>query len=137
MDRYYPLELVVPPQTTEAAPLSTVIPMENSLLVDIEVIIPDGHLGQTGVRILQSQQQILPWGNRSWLRGNGYSRIFQVNEEIGARAMSVQGYNIDFRQHTFLLRFHIRDIGDTQSAPIAPEQRAAQNLLGMSSIVPL
>lgn len=137
MDRYYPLEVTVPASTAELTPFSVTLPLENALLIDIEVIIPDGHLGQTGVRILQSQQQILPWGNRSWLRGNGYSRIFQVNGEIGARSISVQGYNIDFRQHVFLLRFHLRDLGDVRVTEATPEQRAAQNLVGMTSIVPL
>jgi hypothetical protein len=137
MDRYYPLELAVPAQTSLSAPLSSQLALENALLVDIEIIIPDGHLGQTGVRVLQSQQQVLPWGNQSWLRGNGYSRIFQVNGEIGARSISVQGYNIDFRVHTFLLRFHLRDLDTAPIAEATPTQRAAQNLVGMTSIIPL
>lgn len=109
MDRYYPVELTVPPSTTPGNPTVLAVPLENNTLVDIEVIVPAGHVALTGVRVLSSNQQILPWGNSSWIKANDYVRVFEYNAEIGSKAMSVNGYNIDVIPHTFYLRFHIRD----------------------------
>lgn len=107
MDRYYPVALDVPAGTSIAAAVSQAVPLENNLLVDVEVQIPSGHAGFTGVRILSSHQQIIPWGNSNWIVADDYVRVFDWNEEIGASAISVQGYNTDKIDHTFYLRFHI------------------------------
>jgi hypothetical protein len=108
-DRYYPVELTVPASTTPGNPTVLAVPLEDSTLVDIEVIVPAGHIALTGVRVLSSNQQILPWGNSSWIKANDYVRVFEYNDEIGAKAMSVNGYNVDVIPHTFYLKFHIRD----------------------------
>ena len=107
MDRYYPVALTVPAGTAIAAPVSVAVALENNLLVDVEIQIPSGHSGFTGVRVLSSNQQILPWGNSSWIVADDYVRVFDWNEEIGSKAISVQGYNTDTMSHTFYLRFHI------------------------------
>lgn len=107
MDRYYPVALIVPPGTSISVPVSQSVVLENNLLVDVEIEIPSGHAGFTGVRVLSSKQQILPWGNSSWIIADDYVRVFSWNEEIGANAISVQGYNTDKISHTFYLRFHM------------------------------
>jgi len=117
-DRYYPVELTVPASTTPGNPSKIPVELEDEMLVDIEVVVPAGHVALTGVRVLASNKQILPWGNSSWIKANDYVRVFDYNERIGAAAMSVQGYNVDSTPHTFYLRFHIRDIIDAnQGAP--------------------
>lgn len=107
MDRYYPVALNVPAGTSIAAAIEQEVVLENNLLVDVEVEIPSGHSGFTGVRVLSSHQQILPWGNSSWIVADDYVRVFSWNEEVGANAISVQGYNTDKIAHTFYLRFHV------------------------------
>lgn len=107
--RYYPVELTVPASTPLGNPTILAVPLEDNVLVDIEVIIPAGHVALTGVRVLSSNQQILPWGNLSWLKGNDYTRVFDYDAEVNSKAISVQGYNVDSVAHTFYLRFHIRD----------------------------
>lgn len=117
-DRYYPADLTVPPSTPPGSPVSLAVPLEDETLVDIEVVVPAGHVALTGVRVLASNQQILPWGNLSWIKANDYVRVFEYNERIGAAAISIQGYNVDSTAHTFYLRFHIRDVQDAnQGAP--------------------
>ena len=117
-DRYYPVELTVPASTTPGNPSSVPVELEDETLVDIEVVVPAGHVALTGVRVLASRQQILPWGNSSWIKADNYTRVFDYNERIGSAAISVQGYNVDSTPHTFYLRFHIRDTLDAnQGAP--------------------
>jgi hypothetical protein len=110
MERYYPLSVVVPEFTNEGSPVTQTITLENALLVDVEIIIPAGHGGLTGIRVRQSLQQILPWGNSSWIIADNYTRVFDINAEIGSRSISVQAFNDDTFGHTFFLRFHIRDL---------------------------
>lgn len=117
-DRYYPVELTVPASTTPGNPTTQAVALEDETLVDIEVIVPAGHVALTGVRVLASHQQVLPWGNDSWIKADNYTRVFDYNEFVGATSMSVQGYNVDSTPHTFYLRFHIRDTIDAnQGSP--------------------
>jgi hypothetical protein len=136
MDRYYQTTFTVPPATLASNPATVAVQTEDALLVDIEVIIPDGHMGLTGIRVRQSGQQILPWANLSWITGNRYERVFQVNTEIGSKSLSLQGFNTDFRNHTFYVRFHLRDLGSTAVAPASPDQRAIPDILNLSSGTP-
>lgn len=114
-DRYYPVELTVPASTPPGNPAKQAVSLEDNDLIDIEVIVPAGHVALTGFRVLSSNQQVLPWGNSSWIKSDNYTRVFDYNDEIGADAISVQGYNVDVIDHTFYARFHIRDRTDTNS----------------------
>lgn len=129
MDRYYPVALTVPPNTAVGTPVEQLVVLENNELVDVELQVPSGHAGFTGVRVLSSHQQILPWGNNSWITANDYVRVFDWNEEIGANAISVQGYNTDKIAHTFYLRFHVVNIS------VAPEGVGSTPLGGSGGIV--
>lgn len=121
-ERYYPLDLVVPAGTTEAAPLTVDVPLEDALLVDIEIIVPGGHKGFTGIKIRQSSQQVLPWGNNNWIIADSWSRVFDMDTEIGSQSISVQAFNTDFYDHTFYLRFHIRELDESRlpAVPFTP-----------------
>jgi hypothetical protein len=133
MDRYYPVDMSIPAGTLQSAPLSLDVVTADALLVDVEIIIPRGHKGLTGIRVLQSSQQILPWGNLFWLVADGYTRVFDVDSEVGANSLSLQAYNEDFFDHLFQVRFHIRDmfgeLGDRESALSS----AATRIMGLTS----
>lgn len=133
MDRYYQLTPLIPRFTPSTAPLEFPMVTENGLLVDVEIVVPTGHVGLTGIRILQSRQQIIPWGNLSWVSGDGYSRVFLVDNEVGADSLTVQAFNDDSHQHEFQLRFHLRDLAANDPAEPSPTMRAAESLLQLSS----
>lgn len=122
-DRYFPVELTVPASTPPGNPTVLAVPLDDAVLVDVEIIIPAGHVALTGIRVLASHQQVIPWGNLSWIKGNDYVRVFDYNELIGASSMSVQAYNVDVMPHTFYARFHIRDFAD-------PNTGAPSTLIG-------
>lgn len=119
MDRYYQASIATNAFTSINAPLTTVISLENALLLDIEILIPAGHTGLTGVRVRFSQQQVLPFGSNSWIVADDYLRIFDINQEVGSKTVSVQTYNNDIYQHTFYLRFHIRELSDSGIAGVS------------------
>lgn len=120
MDRIYQVIVTVSPFTPQSAPLINTIVLEDAFLVSVEVVIPGGHAGLTGIRIRQSRQQILPWGSSGFLTADNYSRVFPVNTEIGSRSISYAAYNDDTYVHSFHLRFHLQDIDrNQQEAPFA------------------
>lgn len=127
-DRYYPIELTVPASTTPGNPTVLAVPLEDNTLVDVEIVVPAGHVALTGVRVLSSNQQIIPWGNLSWIKANDYVRVFEYNDYIGAKAISVNGYNTDVIPHTFYLRFHIRDL-------VNPDAGSPSSLIGGTGVV--
>lgn len=131
-DRYYPVTLTVPADTLQI-PEALDVPLENAMLVDVEVIIPSGHAGLTGLRVMQSSQQIIPWGNNSYLIGDNYTGVFQVNTEIGADSIRVEGINSDTYSHSFLVRFHIRDMFGDSSAEAAALSSTASAIMGLTS----
>lgn len=156
MDRIYPVTFTVALGTVQAAPSTQTVPLEDAFLVAIELLIPPGPAGFTGLRVRSSRQQILPWGSTDWIIADNYRNTFPVNEEIGRSSISVQGYNEDVYPHTFYMRFQIRTIVAGQSSslisaagPIAsliqtgfssdpiPTLSGSGNLLGVSSVLPL
>lgn len=110
MDRIYPVTLTAPPGTLPTGPITQPVTLENASLISIELLIPPGHCGFTGLRVRSSRQQVLPWGNIDWIIADNYTNTFPVNEEIGSRAISIQAYNTDVYDHTFYIRLLIRDL---------------------------
>jgi hypothetical protein len=114
-------------------PLNLDVVTEDALLVDVEILIPRGHKGFTGIRILQSGQQIIPWANLSWLEADSYNRVFEVNSEIGANSLSVLAYNRDRFEHTFQVRFHLRDLFGSTSTEGATLSATSTAIMGLTS----
>lgn len=119
MDRYYPLEITVPEGTTPGNPLRTSVTLENNYLRDVEIVVPPGHVALTGLRVNMSGQQVIPWGNNSWIKADNYVRVFDVNTEIGIKTVSVDAYNTDFVAHTFYVRFHLVDLTTLESGTLS------------------
>lgn len=110
IDRYYRFSHLQSKFTVQGAGALVKRVLEDALLVDIEVTIPPGHNGLTGIRVLQSGAQILPWRNSPYLIGDSYTRVFPINTEIGANSIATQAFNNDFVGHSFYITFHIQDL---------------------------
>lgn len=102
--KYYPLSPVVPAGTAVAAALSFPFPLETGHLHGMQVQIPAGHNGLTGVRILYLGQQVIPWSNYAWLVGSGDNFTFAWDAEVMATGLTVQAYNTDLTAHQLFLR---------------------------------
>jgi hypothetical protein len=133
MDRYYPVDVTPPLGFNQFNPIEVDVVTENAFLVDVEILIPRGHKGLTGIRIMQSGQQIIPWSNLYWLEADGYNRVFEVNSEIGANSLSIRAYNMDVFDHTFQVRFHIRDLFTGTGAEESALSSAASTIIGLTS----
>lgn len=121
--RYYALNVVTQAGTLIGAPQTTVWPLEDVTLVGIEVDIPPGHAANTGIRVLRSKQQVVPWGNNSYLIANDRLLSVAVNEELTEGKLVIVTYNLDVYDHTHYLRATLADLsqsgaGGATGAPI-------------------
>jgi hypothetical protein len=114
--QYWPLAVQVPASTPEAGPVSAAFDVVQGHMKQVEIQIPTGHNGLTGMRLLYQGQQIYPWANYSWLTDNGALRICQWGDEIMGTGLSVQAWNTDTVPHAFYLLAEIWPTVDPASA---------------------
>lgn len=104
LGRLYYLEFTVPAGTPISAPVSSTWPLEDNYLIEITTRIPPGPSGQMGFRILWSEQQIVPWGNNSYLIADNEEIVWRSNTAMTVSGLVVQGYNTGTYPHTAYLR---------------------------------
>lgn len=119
MDRLYLLTVTTPANTTALGELLTDWPLEDSKLGTVQIITPDGHNGLTGIRIIKSGQQIIPWGADSHLVMNAEDLTIPFNDEMQSTGLVIGTYNTDVFDHTHYLRAVITDLPE----PGAPVQQ--------------
>jgi hypothetical protein len=120
VNRTYPLTVTVPAGTSPNTPLSVPYPTEDNDVVDIEILIPAGHCGLTGIRVMWNDRQILPWGVNDWIIANDYHRVFPVGQYLLAAGLRVEAYNMGLFPHSFYLRAQIADCSLVDQQPVNP-----------------
>lgn len=118
--RYVPQAVTVPPNTAIATP-TTVKPGFGSVLLELlEVYIPPGHNGLTGLAVIMGGVHVVPYGdNTAWIVGNTPAFPFELGFEAGTD-LTVATYNTDLAySHTFYLRWKLRSIAATASDMLA------------------
>lgn len=117
----------VPAGTTQAAPQQTSTAFNSGVLVGIEIEIPNGHVGLTGLQIASAHVQVLPITPGQWIVGNGSSIEWALEELTDTGNWQAIAYNTDKFAHSFYLRFLVSDfIGRPSStAPVAPPLQLA------------
>jgi hypothetical protein len=107
--RVYPLTLSVPAGTLPTAPQTTPFVTEDNVILTIELEVPPGHNGLTGIRVMKGDTQLLPFGANSWIIANDYSRVFPIDDYIPTGDIKVQAYNQGSYPHAFYLRMTMTD----------------------------
>src|SRR5215475_13093300 len=110
MDRLYPKSVTTAPHTALVTPLSTPWPIGDfEDLLYIDIIIPDGHNGVTGIKILWSGTQVIPYDDTLFLTGNDEKVHVEVDTYITQNALTIVTYNTDVWPHTHWLRAMVLD----------------------------
>lgn len=105
--RVYGITFTVPAGTTQTAPFKQTWKTEDNTIVDIELEVPPGHNGVTGIRVVKGDTQLVPWGTDTWIVANDYSRIFPVGVYLPTGDVVLQGYNNGAYPHSFYLRMMV------------------------------
>lgn len=116
--------MLAPAGTLASAPLEVSTAFLPGDLVGIELNIPDGHNGLTGIRIAAAHAQVIPRTQGAWIVGNDEHLSLDTIGYPSSGAWSALVYNSDLFDHTFHLRYLVADFAYTQPpavvAPIAP-----------------
>lgn len=102
-------KFTIPRNTLESAPLVETLDIADTQLVEVNVIIPAGHVGLTGLAIRLGTTRVLPWDDATaWLRGNNENRTFPIFTQAPGVA-TILGFNTGVLEHSFYLRFLVDD----------------------------
>lgn len=124
--RYIPYTVTTPKQTLPTAPLSTPLNIELAQLIGVQMLIPPGHSGLTGIRLDDSGGTILPFSNPSqWVLGDNRDVWFDLDVQSDAR-MSWVTFNLDIQQHSHYLLVKIVDLNTSTQPPPTPDLTGLQ-----------
>lgn len=124
--RYVPFVITTPPFTPKTAPLSTLLNVDLVKLVGVQILIPPGHVGLTGIRLDTSGGTILPFANPpQWITGDDRDIYFMLDVQSDS-LMSWLTYNQGVLPHSHYVLLHVRDMPDQASSSPTP------SVVGMS-----
>jgi hypothetical protein len=83
--------------------------LEDAILDRMQVRIPPGHVGLTGIAIYSSGTQVWPTGQGTWTIGDNELIDWLPALEVTQHGLQPVGYNNDKYPHTFYLRFWLTD----------------------------
>lgn len=96
--------------TAQAAPTSTNMIFNPGDVVGIEIDIPDGHSGLTGLAIATAHQPILPFSVGAWIIGNDDKIEWALYDLPDTGNFQAITFNTDIFVHSFYVRFLISDL---------------------------
>ncbi len=109
-ERLRALVVTTPANTAIAVPQSTVWNLGRGELARLEVVIPDGHVGLTGLAVVWGGRQLVPYEGGEWIVGNNDEVSLELDLYVDSR-VTVLTYNLDDTfVHSHLLRGYVRDL---------------------------
>lgn len=114
---YQPFTVTTPAGTLKTAPQSSALAVQHGRLIGIDLLIPPGHSGTTGIRLELAGAPILPWSSTpQWIIGDGLSELFDSDIEVDRGLVAVT-YNEGNYTHSHYLRLVIRSLTRSQPLP--------------------
>lgn len=120
--RYYDQDVTVPANTPIGAPVAVTSALETNHLDRIEIDVPDGHDRNTGVRVLSNGTVIVPFNVSGWIIANDHYFTIPFDDDITVGSLVIQAYNTDVYQHTFYVRFVMRNSALAATGGVVSEQ---------------
>jgi len=101
----------VQPNTSSDNPIKTKVELPRGILTQTKILIPAGHNGLTGIRILRGIEIVVPWHQETFIRGSNVTITDPTNLECedDPTTLTVEAYNEDDTyQHCFYLYFVVQ-----------------------------
>lgn len=115
-DRVEPFVVLAAIGSTAAAPVEVATNFSAGFVVRIELTIPNGHNGLTGIAIAQARQRQFPDRAGAYITDNARTLAFPVDDPIGSGQWSAFVYNTSQVPHNFYLRYYVLDLARTRQA---------------------
>lgn len=131
-DRIPAFRVTVPAGTAVAAPVTVDVSFPQATVTEIEIVIPDGHAGFTGLALAQAQQQVIPDNDGNWIISNDEKIRWPVANTLDNGNWQAVMYNTDVYDHSFYVRFLL----DNPTAPAATTAFATGTPLIVGDAVP-
>lgn len=112
-------ELLVPAGTLESAPAIFNLAFGTGILEEIQIIIPSGHVGLTGIALYLVNDRVIPETPNTWIKGNDEVVSFDLELYPDTGSWRARAFNTDVFDHTFYLRLMIDLAGGDFGAPAA------------------
>jgi len=111
------IDTSTPAATPIATPILTQISLGDVVINSIELRIPLGHNGYTGLQVRLADSVLIPWGQSGgWVTGNDEHITVEVDEEITV-GLVIATYNLGAFTHAHLLRIDYTPISLVNVAP--------------------
>lgn len=133
-NRFEVFDVAVPAGTAKTAATETDTNFAQGTVTSVEIVIPDGHAGLTGITILQAHQQVIPWTAGAFIVGNAEVIRWDVAGFLDNGSWSVRCYNTDVYDHTFHLRFLVNE--NSATGPGTPGFIQTPLVIGPAAPVP-
>lgn len=103
-ERVRTVSITTPPNTPPSAPRETVWAVGRGVVDRLEVVIPDGHAGLTGLAVVWGARQVWPYEAGEWIIGN--DEVVRVSLGLYVTdSLVVRTYNVD---DTYVHSHHLR-----------------------------
>lgn len=139
--QYWPLKVTVPAGTPASGPVTQSWPIVQGHLKAIEIDVPPGHAGLTGIAVTYCGVQIFPWELTGFLIPVATRYTVEWDDEIMATQLAVQAFNTDRYNHVFYLRAEVwPSVGGAPGAVAglgpspAPNPSSAAQIAALSSV---
>lgn len=112
-------DVTVSANTAKTSAVSTDISFNPGPVTEIEIIIPDGHVGLTGIQLAQAGQAIIPEDGSTFIVGNDEVIRWPIDGFIDSGNWQAICYNTDIHNHSFHIRFLIdSNLANQQVSPL-------------------
>lgn len=107
------------PGTTQAKALETDLSFDPGTVSEIEIVIPAGHAGLTGLAIAQAHGIIIPASGTDWITSDDEVIRWPVQDFLNNGSWSAFAYNLDpTYEHTWFIRFLVAE--NTPQTVVSP-----------------
>lgn len=116
-------DVTAPAGTPRTAPVEVMTSWLPGELVGVEIVVPDGHNGLTGIVLALAHSPVMPRTAGAFIIGNDDVVSFDTIGYPDSGAWSAFVYNTDIFDHTFHVRYEVADFAflaaPDPAAPIA------------------
>lgn len=103
-------DVSVTAMTAKASAVETNVSFDQGVVERIEITIPDGHAGLTGIRLLQAHTPVIPSTSNAYIIGNDRTLSWDLTNYLDNGGWSVQCFNTDQYDHTFHIAFLVNEL---------------------------
>ena len=128
-NRIESFDVSVPAGTSKASPQLTDVSFPDGVLVRVELDVPAGHVGLTGIQILAAHGQMIPYTFGAFLVADNHDFQWDLTGQIDTGSFQVNAYNTDVFDHSFHLRFSVLDFAYVSGAASTPPLAATPALV--------